>query len=487
MLPPLSPLKLEAQLAFLLLHRQHPVTRDQLAECLWPEDAKAEAHANLRRHLHLLRRALPGNEWILTDHETVQWNPAADYSLDVETFMRCAAQGAYEQCLELYQGDLLPELYDDWLLSEREKLFGLFLQSLQSAADHYAGQGEYATALHYARLLLTHDPLHEEIHRMVMRLSCLSGDRQAALHQFEECRELLRRELDVEPMPATTELYQAILTGHPVAFSAGRKEPACPPDKESPTAEQAGSPAPIAVTPPAPLWRRGWLAAWAGVVLIIVAVLLLRRPNPHSSLVISGPASMRDTWITEAFPNDLYWPDDPDRTPHHRYTRAHLQYFDQRAFDRILVEFDLNKLPVNARIEAATLDIHLEAWVTLEGEETITNSFPASVSVFKILRPWQPEQATFNEALAGQPWAQPGLAPGLDFDPSPLDVQPINDTTWLTFDIQQAVREWQRHPDKNYGVLLFITAAPEGLAHYWVDMTDAAAPNLRPAVRITYR
>ncbi len=196
---------------------------------------------------------------------------------------------------------------------------------------------------------------------------------------------------------------------------------------------------------------------------------------------------MRDTWISEAFPSESYWPDDPDRTPYHRYTRAHLQYFDHRAFDRILVQFDLNALPVNAQVEAATLDIHLETWVTLEGSETITRPFPASVSAFKILRAWRPEQATFNEALAGQPWAQPGLEPGIDFDSSPLDVQPINGTAWLTFDIQQAVVEWQQHPDTNYGLLLVITAAPEGLAHYWVDMTDAAAPNLWPVVRITYR
>ncbi len=212
-LPPLSPLKAESLLAFLLLHRQQPATRAHAAECLWPDMAPAEALANLRRHLHLLRQALPEGEWILADRETVQWNPSADFWLDVEAFTRSAAQGDYEQCLELYQGDLLPELYDDWLIAEREQLADLFSRSLQCAVEHHAGQGDYARALYYARRLLVRDPLHEEIHRMVMRLSCLSGDRQAALRQFEECRELLRRELDVEPMPATLELHQAILKG----------------------------------------------------------------------------------------------------------------------------------------------------------------------------------------------------------------------------------------------------------------------------------
>lgn len=491
-LPALSPLKLEALLAFLMLHRQQPVPRDQLAECLWPDDAKSEARANLRRHLHLLRQALPEGEWVLTDRETMQWNPAAEFWLDVDAFTHNAAQGACEQCLELYQGDLLPELYDDWLIPERENLSRLLLQSLQSVVEHYAQHGDFTTGLHYARRLLTHDPLHEETHRTVMRLSYLAGDRQAALHQFEECKDLLRRELDVGPMPATLELYQTILAGQPLPSPSDNTaatrvdSPAA-----SPTAMMTALPQP-AKAQPAQSWRRRWPLALAGVAAVTLVLVLLLPSSLRSqqcdlvSLVISGPASAQDTWITVDFPNDLYWPDDPDRTPHYKYSRAHMQYFDQHPKDRILIQFDLNALPATAQIQDARLEIHLETWVALEGDEPITRSFPASVNAYQMLRAWQPDQATFNQAASGQPWAQPGLEPGVDFVQSPQDTQPINGTTWLAFNVRQAVSEWQRYPDKNHGLVLMITEALEGTAHYWVDMTDAGAPSLRPVLQITY-
>ena len=483
-----SPPRLASLLAFLLLHRQQPIPCDELAERLWPERPAAEARANLRRHLHLLRQALPPGEWVLTDGETVQWNPAAGFWLDVEAFTRCAqAEGECEPCLALYQGDLLPELYDDWLIAEREKLAGLLLQALQRAVEQCAGQGDYAGALRYAQRLLVYDPLHEETHRLVMRLAYLAGDRQAALRQFEECRDLLRRELDVDPMPATLELQRAILEGQPATWSAQE-----PPGTALavPAREPAAIAAPVIAIPSARTQRRRRMLALIGAAAILLTVILWlalrppQRPSP-APLVISGPAAVQDTWITEAFPNDTFWPDDPDRTPHHRYTRAHLQYYDRHALDRILIRFDLSALPPDVQIQAATFEIHLETWLALESSQPVTRPFPAAVSVFQVTCAWQPEQATFNGAALGQAWAQPGLAPGADFISPPLDTQPISGTAWLVFDVRQAVSEWQRHPDRNYG-LMMMTEAPEDMAHYWVDMTDAGAPYLRPVLRITW-
>jgi len=487
-----SPPRLASLLAFLLLHRHRPIPRDELAERLWPEKPAAEARANLRRHLHLLRQALPPGEWVLTGRETVQWNPAADLWLDVEAFTRSAqAGGECEPCLELYQGDLLPELYDDWLIPEREKLSALLLQALQRAVEQCAAQGDYAGALRYAQRLLVYDPLHEETHRLAMRLAYLAGDRQAALRQFEECRDLLRRELDVDPMPATLELQRAILEGQPATWPAQE-----PPGTALvvPVREPAAIAAPAIVIPAVPPQRRRRTLALIGAAAVILLVILLfllrslRSPqSPPAPLVISGPASVQDTWITEAFPNDTFWPDDPDRTPHHRYTRAHLQYYERHALDRILIRFDLSALPPDVQIQSATFEIHLETWLALESSKPITQPFPAAVSVFQVTRAWQPEQATFNEADSGQAWAQPGLAPGEDFLSPPLDTQSINGTAWLVFDVRQAVSEWQRHPDSNYGLVMMITEAPEDMAHYWVDMTDAGAPHLRPVLRITWR
>ena len=496
-LSPPTPPKLESLLACLLLQRERPLARQQIAGRLWPEETADEARANLRRHLLLLKQFLPPGEWVLAGRDTVQWNPAADYWLDVAEFTRHAAQcleqpldGSCESCLELYQGDLLPEVYDDWLIPEREALRGQFMRTLEATVAHFTGRGDYPAALRYARRLLAFDPLHEETHRTIMRLHYQLGDRQAALNQYEACAAALRRELDVAPMPATLELHRAILEGRPLPGAAGAAPRAA---ALQPEAAPAAS-SPLAAGPAAERGKRrpGALAAAVIVVLALAAVAIVLAsaggfrlhlsPPPPESLVISGPTTVKDTWITETYPNDLYWPDDPDRTPHEKYSRAHLQFFDQSPTDRILVQFDLGPLPANAQVEQATFGIHLETWIELEGTGALTQPYPAEVAVFQILTPWQAEQATFN-----QPWSQPGLQPGVDYAATPLGTFSLADTTWLTFDVTDAVLGWLSDPSSNHGLIVEIIAAPEDKAHYWVDLTDQGTATLRPYLEISYR
>ena len=52
--------------------------------------------------------------------------------------------------------------------------------------------------------------LREDVHRELMQLFVLNGQRAHALRQFEHCRELLRRELAIHPMRETMALYQKI-------------------------------------------------------------------------------------------------------------------------------------------------------------------------------------------------------------------------------------------------------------------------------------
>jgi DNA-binding SARP family transcriptional activator len=56
-LPPLDSGRAESLLAYLLLHRDVPQPRQRLAFLLWPDSAEGQAHTNLRKVLHNLRRA----------------------------------------------------------------------------------------------------------------------------------------------------------------------------------------------------------------------------------------------------------------------------------------------------------------------------------------------------------------------------------------------------------------------------------------------
>jgi hypothetical protein len=441
----------------------------------------------LRRHLHLLRQVLPEGEWILTGRETLQWNPAADTWLDVTAFVTALencpppSPDALEKCLALYQGDLLPELYEDWLIPHRETLRAKFFETMHRALAASTAQRDYPAALRLARHLLTHDPLHEDLHCTLMRLHALAGDRQAAFQQFETCKATLYRELDLAPAPATLALHRQILdnTLPDLPPTPARAAPADAPP--APLPSPAG-PASASLTTLNP--RRRWL--WPGLIALaaftLVLVLFFRPRPPLHTFVINTPTRIQDTWLAETFPDDLYWPEDPEQLPHAHYTRTHLQFYGTHAPDRVLIRFDLGGLPAQAQIESATFAIHLDAWVELEATHTLTQAMPAEASVFQLLTPWQAEQATFNA-----PWTQPGLGAGVDYLASPLDTQPIENSAWLQFDVTQAARTWWDDPSSNQGVMLIFVAAAHDQAHYWVDMADQATPALRPSLTLTYR
>src|SRR5438105_15332103 len=112
-----------------------------------------------------------------------------------------------EQAVELYRGDLPPDCYDDWILPERERLRQQQLAALERQLLLLERQRDYPAAIHAAQRLLRHDPLHELTYQHLMRLHARSGDRASALRAYQTCAAVLRRELDVDPSPATMAAY----------------------------------------------------------------------------------------------------------------------------------------------------------------------------------------------------------------------------------------------------------------------------------------
>ncbi len=217
--------RLQALLAYLLLQRDASHARAHLAFQLWPDTTEAQAHANLRTLLHRLRQALPDTDRFLhVDAQTIQWRGDASATLDVAEFERALAQAApaeqvgnqdavrvaLREAVEQYGGDLLPALYDDWVLLERERLRQAFLAGLEKLVVLLEQAGEYAAAIGYAQRLLRHDPLHEAAYQHLMRLHARSGDRASAVRIYRTCATVLERELGVEPSPATREAYERL-------------------------------------------------------------------------------------------------------------------------------------------------------------------------------------------------------------------------------------------------------------------------------------
>lgn len=209
-------------LAYLLLHRRTPVSRQHLAFTLWPDSSESQARTNLRNLVYTLRKFLPdADAYIAADAMTLQWRADTDFVLDVAEFevtlqrAAGASDAEKEHWLELavdrYTGDLLPGNYDDWIVPLRETLRHAYLDALHELVRMLEVRKEHRSAARFVQRLLLHDPLDEPAYVQLMRLYARSGDRAGVQRTYAQCVTTLRRELDVEPGPATQAAYAELL------------------------------------------------------------------------------------------------------------------------------------------------------------------------------------------------------------------------------------------------------------------------------------
>lgn len=235
--------RLQSLLAYLILHHDAPQPRERLAFMLWPASKESQARTNLRQLLHNLKRALPPEcNSLLIDHFAVQWRQDTSSTVDALDFQAAIAETAAARlredraqelkslttAVQLYEDDLLPGLYDDWLTPLREEYRRQVCDALYRLATLFEDQQEYTAAIPWATRLVSLDSLSEVHHQLLIRLHTANHDRASALRAYHQCMRVLRRELGVEPGKATQELFQRILkaeqgmTPNVVASSAAK-------------------------------------------------------------------------------------------------------------------------------------------------------------------------------------------------------------------------------------------------------------------------
>jgi tetratricopeptide (TPR) repeat protein len=142
-----------------LAAERRPIGREHLAALFWPDETPSKGRANLSRELYNLAQILP----------------------------------------------------DCWRLDRQSRRHAEAI--LMRVIEGHSQRGRYADALRYTRRLLQLTPWNEEIHMRAMRLLAWTGQRGAALRQFEICKTALLVELDVQPTEETAILFQQIQAG----------------------------------------------------------------------------------------------------------------------------------------------------------------------------------------------------------------------------------------------------------------------------------
>jgi DNA-binding SARP family transcriptional activator len=197
----------------------HP--REKLAVLLWGDSGEEQARQSLRQTLFTLRKALNVRAEIILSSEGDRIGlDRVAVRTDVERFLEAAGRGNPEtlaHAAELYRGEFLEGLsvsevgFEDWVSIEREKLRETALSAFSSIVDQQMMTGKSEAAVQTSLRILSIDPTRESTHRMLMRLYVLQGRRESAIKQYQTCRDVLRRQLDVDPEDETKKLFDEIL------------------------------------------------------------------------------------------------------------------------------------------------------------------------------------------------------------------------------------------------------------------------------------
>jgi DNA-binding SARP family transcriptional activator/predicted ATPase len=225
--------RLQSLIAYLILHGDAPQPRERMAFVLWPASSESQARTNLRQLLHNLKRALPADcNYLVTDNLSVHWRMDESCTVDALDFRAAMEEAAaarqaedrareirsLTRAAELYEDDLLPAIYDDWVAPLREDFRRQIAETLHRVAVLFEEQSA-AAAIPWAERLVALDPLREAHHQLLIRLHAANQDRASALRAYHQCMRVLRREMGVEPGPATQELFDRILKAEPASGS----------------------------------------------------------------------------------------------------------------------------------------------------------------------------------------------------------------------------------------------------------------------------
>lgn len=209
-------------LLYYLAQTARPHTRFALAGLLWGGVADAQSRLSLNQTLSNLHRLL--GTCLVTNSQEVVLERADDWWLDTDVFESESRHlgnqiilASLERAISLYRGDFLEGFYlhnapefEQWVLSERVRYRDLALRALERVASEHANRGDYEQAISYLRRLLAIEPWREEAHRQLMTALFQMGQRTAALVQYENCRQILYKELAVAPSRETVILYERI-------------------------------------------------------------------------------------------------------------------------------------------------------------------------------------------------------------------------------------------------------------------------------------
>jgi ATP/maltotriose-dependent transcriptional regulator MalT/DNA-binding SARP family transcriptional activator len=210
--------------------RNHRVQKDILIDTFWGEEDLKTIEKNFHPTISHIRKALNSKQtlkqnFLVFRDGAYQLNPEFSYSIDTEDFENLIAgaekakrekdneklREKAENAHQLYRGEFMSGVYDDWAEERRIYLAEQHSRLLSILAELSFEDGKWSDALKFSKELLREDPFREDTHCLIMKTLAAQGKPAAVQKQFKTLEHLLEEELGVEPSPETIQIFQDLL------------------------------------------------------------------------------------------------------------------------------------------------------------------------------------------------------------------------------------------------------------------------------------
>lgn len=218
---------LKKLLMYMVTHREHPASIQELSEALWQEDEIDNPAGALKNLMYRLRTIMKKNisdvQYIVTSQGAYAWNSEIPIVLDAEQFeIHCRNAKAstdkastvqnYESAIALYKGEFMENSLDHhWAVTLSTYYHSMFLNAVKALAELYMEIGRYQDLEDLSIYALKMDRVDEELHCFHIMALIRANKYDLAMKRYDEAVKVLHDAFGVRNSAKLQKVQQELL------------------------------------------------------------------------------------------------------------------------------------------------------------------------------------------------------------------------------------------------------------------------------------